>query len=127
MRPISILSNTYKVSWNAVRAHFLSNSTAQKILRFIMPIKSFADIDNMLDAYKRSKNPQPKNHSTLASGYWVSSSPQDSFLEGSYSRSSYNTQSSSVSSYVSRSTRIIGVADMLDEHGYYNSSRQLIK
>ncbi len=107
-----------------MRAHFLSNSTAQRILRFIMPIKSFADIDNMLDAYKRSKNPQPKNHSTLASGYWVSSSPQVSSLEGSYSRSSYNTQSSS-SSYVSR--RIFGVGDMLDEHGYFNSSRELIK
>ena len=91
-----------------------------------MPVTSFVDIDNMLDAYKRSKTNQPKNHSTLASGYWVSSSSKGSFLEGSYSRSSYNPQSSS-SSYMSRITRIIGVGDMLDEHGYYNSSRQLIK
>lgn len=90
-----------------------------------MPIKSFADIDNMLDAYKRSKTSQPKSHSTLAYGYWVSAS-QGSFSEGSYSQSLYNPQSSS-SSNMSRSTRIIGVGDMLDEHGYYNSSRQLIK
>jgi hypothetical protein len=91
-----------------------------------MPIKSFADIDNMIAGYKNSRNSQPKSHSTLASGYWSSSSSQGSFSEGSYSRSSYNPQSSS-SSNMSRSTRIIGVGDMLDEHGYYNSSRQLIK
>lgn len=94
-----------------------------------MPIKSFADIDNMLAAYKRSKNQKPKNHSTLASGYWISSSYQPSYVEGTYSRSSSSSSSSSSgsTSSMSRTTRIIGVGDMLDEHGFYNSSRQLIK
>lgn len=95
-----------------------------------MPIKSFADIDNMIAAYKRSKTPQVKNHSTLASGYWNSSSSQGSYIEGTYSRSSssYSSESSSRSpSYLSRNTRVIGIADLLDENGYFNSSRQLLK
>ena len=96
--------------------------------KFIMPITSFADIDNMVAAYKRSKSSQAKNHSTLASGYWSSSS-QRSPCEGTYSRSS-STSSDSQShspSYMSRSTRVFGAGDMLDENGYFNSSRQLIK
>ena len=93
-----------------------------------MPIKSFADIDNMIAGYKSSRNQQPKNHSSLASGYWVSlfSSPS-SPLEGTYSRSSSTSSESKSPSYMSRSTRVIGAGDMLDENGYFNSSRQLIK
>jgi hypothetical protein len=89
-----------------------------------MPIKSFADIDNMIAGYKSSRNQQPKSHSTLASGYWFSSSSQRSPVEGSYSRSS---SESTFSSHMSRSTRVIGAGDMLDENGYFNSSRQLLK
>lgn len=91
-----------------------------------MPIKSFADINKMIDTYKHS-NTQPKSHSTLASGYWSSSSSQGSFGEGSYYRSSSSSSSSESTSYMSRSTRVIGAGDMLDENGYFNSSRQLLK
>jgi len=93
-----------------------------------MPIKSFADIDNMIAGYKSSRNQQPKSHSTLASGYWSTSfSSQRSPVEGSYSRSSSISSESTSPSYMSRSTRVIGAGDMLDENGYFNSSRQLLK
>jgi hypothetical protein len=93
-----------------------------------MPIKSFADIDNMIAAYKRSNTPQVRNHSTPASGYWTTSS-QGSLNEGTYSRSSSSSSSpvSPSAPCMSRSTRVIGAADMLDENGYFNSSRQLLK
>lgn len=90
-----------------------------------MPIKSFADIDNMIAAYKRSNAPQVKNHSTLASGYWITSTSSQEPFEGSYSRTS--SSSSSYGTSMSRSTRVIGAADMVDENGYFNSSRQLLK
>jgi hypothetical protein len=90
-----------------------------------MPIKSFADINNMISSYKNSRNPQSKNHSSLASGYWSSPTSPSSPLEGTYYRSS-STSSDSVSN-MSRSTRVIGARDMLDENGYFNSSRQLLK
>ncbi len=92
-----------------------------------MPIKSFANIDNMIANYNSSKTSQPKSHSSLASGYWFSSSSQRSPVEGTYSRSSSTSSESISPSYMSRSTRVIGAGDMLDEHGYFNSSRQLIK
>jgi len=80
-----------------------------------MPIKSFADIDNMLAAYKRSKN-QTNNQSS----YWFPA-------EVTYSRTSSTSSESNSPSYMSRSTRVIGAGDMLDEKGYFNSSRQLLK
>lgn len=93
-----------------------------------MPIKSFADIHNMIAGYKSSKNQQPKSHSSLASGYWfTSSSSSSSPLEGTYSRLSSTSSESTSPSYMSRSTRVIGAGDMLDENGYFNSSRQLLK
>jgi hypothetical protein len=92
-----------------------------------MPIKSFADIDNMIAGYKSSRNQQPKSHSTLASGYWSSPSSPSSPLEGTYCRSSSTSSESTSPSYMSRSTRVIGAGDMLDENGYFNSSRQLLK
>lgn len=82
-----------------------------------MPINSFADIENMISAYKQSKTSQ--SHSTLAC--------QGSFIEGTYNRSSYSSSGSKYPSNMSRSTRIIGVKDMYDENGYYNSSRQILK
>lgn len=81
-----------------------------------MPIKSFADIEHMISAYKSSKNSQ----STSSSGVFP-------FFEGTYSRSSSSSSGSTSSSYMSRSRRVIGAGDMLDENGYFNSSRQLIK
>jgi len=78
-----------------------------------MPIKSFADIDNMIANYNNSNTPQ--THHTY--GCWSPSFSQNS-----------SSSTSSISSNMSRNTRrIIGVRDILDENGYFNSSRQILK
>jgi len=92
-----------------------------------MPIKSFNDIDNMISAYKSSRQPTIKSHSDLASGYWGSNS-QTPNIEGSYERSSsFPPTSPKSSSNLSRACRIIGVKDIFDENGFFNSSQQLMK
>lgn len=82
-----------------------------------MPVKSFADIDRMIQNWKNSKNSNTQNKSVYCNA-----------SEGTYN---YNdNMSSSVPSNnhsMSRNIRIIGVRDVLDGNGYYNSSRQLLK
>ena len=87
-----------------------------------MPINSFNDIDRMIASYKQSKIQRTKNFSTPASGYWMNSNETVSNVYETHYRSSSNSNSN-----MSRSTRTIGVGDVLDENGYFNSSRQLIK
>jgi hypothetical protein len=97
-----------------------------------MPINSFNDIDNMITAYKSSRQPTTRSHSDLASGYWGSNS-QCPDVEGTYNRSSSSSSPASSPttpkspSYLSRACRIIGVRDIFDENGFFNSSQQLMK
>lgn len=95
-----------------------------------MPIKTFNDIDNMITAYNSSIQPKIKSHSDLASGYWGNSQTPD--VESSYNPSSSSSSASSPTSpkspsYLSRVCRIIGVRDIFDENGFFNSSQQLMK
>ena len=80
-----------------------------------MPVKSFADIDRMLQNWKSSKNSNSQSKSVYCN-----------VSEGTYN---YNMSSSVPSNNhsMSRNIRIIGVRDVLDGNGYYNSSRQLVK
>jgi hypothetical protein len=94
-----------------------------------MPIKSMKDVDNMIAAYKESQQSRPKSHSDRATGYWVDT--QAPINEGYYSRSISSSSSPSSPttspSFLSRVVRVFGIGDMLDENGYYNSSRQVMK
>ena len=80
-----------------------------------MPIKSFGDIDNMIANWRNSQN-QSKSYSTVNEGTY-----------DFWSAPSSPTSPSSHSSNMSRNVRVIGVRDVLDGNGYFNSSRQVIK
>jgi hypothetical protein len=81
-----------------------------------MPIKSFSDIDRMLSAFNQPRKPKTFRDSSA------------SFYEsGAFHSSSSPSPSSSYSSDMSRSYKVMGSRDIFDENGYFNSSRQLIK
>ena len=90
------------------------------------------DVDNMLAIMHNNSLPKrPKSYSDRATGYWVET--QTPINDGFYSRSVSTTSTSSTSSQtsspslMSRVVNVFGVGKMFDEHGYYNSSRQVMK
>lgn len=91
-----------------------------------MPINSINDIDNMIAAYKRSEAAAntPRSYSDPTTGYWQTSS---SSCHRSISESSSSSSSESSPSFLSRVMRVFSPRDIVDEHGNFNSSRQLIK
>jgi hypothetical protein len=94
-----------------------------------MPINSINDIDSMLDNYRQSQAAakSKRTFSDPVRGYWVSNSQSGYNVNETYSRSTSSSSESSSSGFMSRFTRVFSPRDVVDEHGNFNSSRQLIK
>jgi hypothetical protein len=92
-----------------------------------MPINSINDIDNMIAAYKRSEAAAntPRSYSDPATGYWQTNS--SSYYRSISDSSSSSSPAESSPSFLSRVMRVFSPRDIVDEHGNFNSSRQLIK
>jgi hypothetical protein len=90
-----------------------------------MPIRSINDIDAMIANYKHSQRAAitPRSFSDPSPGYWVN----NSYTSRSVSESSSPVSTEGSYNFMARVTRIFSPRDIVDEHGNFNSSKQLIK
>ena len=83
----------------------------------------------MISAYRASQNNQPRNYSHSAYSYAADYTFQAyarSAAQCEFQSKTVHTPSSPTRT-MSRSTEVVGIKDFLDEHGYFNSSHQLVK